>query len=47
MKRGENDFAAGAETETLPDWKPTKGGKVVQKVGKDSPGVPRSDAEEM
>jgi len=41
MKRGRSSLESGAETETLPDYKPTRRQKVVQKVGKGNPELPR------
>lgn len=41
MRRGRESLEMGAETETLPDYKPTRLQKVVQKVGKGSSWLPR------
>ena len=36
----------GAETETMADYKPTKGGKVIQKAGRGTPGLSGEDTKE-
>ena len=46
IKTGSSDLAAGAETEKLVDFRPTKRQKVVQTAWKDSIGVPREDTKE-
>jgi hypothetical protein len=46
MKRGRRNFEIGAQRETLPEYKPSRWQKVVQRVGKDSLGVPKEDAKE-
>jgi hypothetical protein len=43
IKTRSSDLAVGAETERMADYKPTRRGKVIQKAGRDSLGVPRDD----
>ena len=47
MRRGRGSLEIGAETEALPDYKPTRLQKVVQKVGKGISQLPREDTTEF
>jgi hypothetical protein len=47
MTRGRGNPAAGAKTQILPAFKPTRSWKIIQKVGICSPDMPRSNAEDM
>jgi hypothetical protein len=46
INTGSCDLAAGAETEKLVNFRPTKRQKVVQKAERDSLGVPREDSKD-